>query len=338
LLERVGGGPSPDAARAQLELARVDRDLGDFKAARAAYAEAGRGGSAEARMETGLLQIETGDPRGGRATIEQLLKESGDHPSAQLLIEAARARILTGAHAAATELLIMADKAPGLSRWQLDRERARLALRRSDTAGAAQALLHALEGCGGDIDTFILAADTVALDDRQTSLAAKLRTLVNARLAGRPEAEIIAGKLDLARGRYEDAEKRYNAARDALGKDNASPRRRAQADYGLAAVAYNKGDDPKAVSWLDLVINFEDPSIYAAYLFAAEIAKPKNPRKALEQSQQAAQLNPDSLDAWKQVGMLAAQLGNKRLLNEAINRVGELAPGSDTLHQLQKLR
>jgi tetratricopeptide (TPR) repeat protein len=91
------------------------------------------------------------------------------------------------------------------------------------------------------------------------------------------------------------------------------------------------------VTWLDLV-NLEDPSIYAAYLFAAEIAKPKNPRKALEHSQQAAQLNPDSLDAWKQVGTLAAQLGNKKLLNEAINRVGELAPGSDTLHQLQKLR
>ena len=82
----------------------------------------------------------------------------------------------------------------------------------------------------------------------------------------------------------------------------------------------------------------EDPSIYAAYLFAAEIAKPKNPRKALELAQQATAFNPDSIDAWKQVATLAAQLANRKVLNEAIIRVGDLAPGSETLRQVQKLR
>jgi tetratricopeptide (TPR) repeat protein len=83
---------------------------------------------------------------------------------------------------------------------------------------------------------------------------------------------------------------------------------------------------------------FEDPSIYAAYLFAAEIWKAKNPKKALELAQQAVALNPDWLEAWKLIGPLAGQLNNRKLLSEAIQRIGELAPGSDTLRQLKQLR
>jgi hypothetical protein len=120
-------------------------------------------------------------------------------------------------------------------------------------------------------------------------------------------------------------------------KEKASARRRAQAAYGLAAVAYFRRDDPTAKSNLELVI-IEDPSIYSAYLFAAEIAKPKTPKEALKLALLAATFNPDSLDAWKLVGTLAAQLGNRQLLNDAITRVNELAPGSDTFHQLQNLR
>lgn len=339
MLERVvGGSPSPDAVRAQLELARIDRDLGDLREAGRVYAEASRGGNFDARLESGLFKIEGGDPTGGRETLEQLLKEAADHPPAALLLETARARMLVGAHAGAAELLAAAEKAPGVVGWQLDRERGRLALRKNDTAGAAQALVRALDGCGSDPDTFILAADTVSTDAKQTALAQKLGTLVPTRLKGRPEAEIIAGKLDLAAGnRQDDAEKVYNSARDALGKAKASPRRQAQAAYGLAAVAYFRQDDPIALTMLDLVM-VQDPSIYPAYLFAAEIFKPKDPKKALGLAQQAAALNPDSLDAWQLIGTLAAQLGNRKLLNDAITRVGELAPGSDMLRQLQRLR
>jgi tetratricopeptide (TPR) repeat protein len=346
LLERaVGGAPSLDAARARLELARIDRDLGDLRAARAAYAEASRGGSFDARLESGLLQIEDSDPSGGHETLEALLKEAGDHPPSALVLETARARMLVGAHAGANDLLVQAEKTPGVVGWQLERERGRLALRKGDAAGAAQAILHALDGCGSDVDTFILAADTVAVDPKQTPLAQKLKALVPTRLKGRPEADIIAGKLALdaagnrsdAASRQEEAEKAYVAAREALVKEKASPRRLAQATYGLAAIAYDKQDDPTAQSMFDLVI-VQDPSIYPAYLFYAEITRPKDPRKAFDLAQQAATLNPDSLDAWRLVGMLAAQLTNRKALNGAITRVGEIAPGSDTLRQLQRLR
>jgi tetratricopeptide (TPR) repeat protein len=350
LLERAAaGGPSPDALRVQLELARIDRELGDTAAARAAYAEAARSGNVDARFEGALYSIEAGDLGGARTAFEQLLGQAGqagqstqpgDHPSAAVMLETARARTLTGAHAEAAALLAAADEAPGVVRWQLDRERARIALRRDDTSGAAQALVRALDGCGADLETFLLAADTVAADATQTQLAARLKALVPVRLRGKPELEIIAGKLDLAatpRPRLDDAERHYNTARNALRRELATPRRRAQADYGIAAVAYAKSDDPTAGVMLELV-HGEDPSIDPAYLFSAELIRLKDPRKALGFAQQAATYNPESLDAWKLIGTLAAQLGDRKLLTEAITRAGDLAPGSETLHELQKLR
>ena len=61
----VGGAPGPDVARAELELARVYHDLGDFAAARKAYAAASQTGNFDARLESGLLMIEDRDPPGG---------------------------------------------------------------------------------------------------------------------------------------------------------------------------------------------------------------------------------------------------------------------------------
>ncbi len=337
LTRAVGGPPTLDVARAQLELARVERDAGDLRAARAAYTEAGRTGNLEARLESGLLLIELGEPRAGHDTLELLLKEAGAAATASLLLEAARARALVGDHPGAAELLVTAAKAPGVPAWQLAREHGRLALRKSDTMGAAQYLERALDGCGADLDTFILAADTVSTDERQAALGQKLKGLVPTRLKGRPELEIVHGKLELAAGKQDEAERAYASARTALAKEKASPRRRAQADYGLAAIAYFKRDDPSAQSLLALVMS-EDPTIYSAYLFAAEIAKPKEPRKALEYAEQATTHNPDSIDGWKLVGTLAAELGQRKLLATAITRVGSLAPGSETLSFLQGLR
>jgi tetratricopeptide (TPR) repeat protein len=333
----VVGPPTLEVARAQLELARLERDAGDLRAARAAYTESARTGNFDARLESGLLLIDLGEPKAGHDTFELLLKEAGATATAPLLLEAARARALVGDHPGAAELLALAGKAPGLLAWQLARERGRLALRKSDTTGAAQALERAFDGCGADLDTFILAADTVSIDERQASLGQKLKSLLPTRLKGRPELEIIQGKLELAAGKQDEAERAYSSARTALAKEKASPRRRAQADYGLAAIAYFKRDDPSAQSLLALVMS-EDPTIYSAYLFAAEIAKPKEPRKALEYAEQAIAHNPDSIDGWKLVGTLADQLGQRKLLNTAIARVAILAPGSETLTLLQRLR
>jgi predicted Zn-dependent protease len=338
LLERaVGGPPSVDVARAQLELARIDRDLGDLRAALAAYGEAGRTGDADARLETAQVLIENGTPKDGRELLEQLLKDAGDHASAALVIETARARALQGAHAGAGELLATADKLPGAIAWQVARERGRLALRKNDTASAAREVERALTDCGGDLETFLLAADVVSADDKQTALLGKLKTLAPTRLKGKPELDIVTGKLELAAGKLDDAERAYAAAREALMKAHASPRRRAQADFGLAAVAYFKHDDPTALGSLALVM-IEDPSIWAAYLFVAELERGKEPRKALEHAQLAVALDVESLEGWRMVGELAGQLADKKLLATAISHVSDLAPGSELLRQLQALK
>ncbi|HEX3761123.1 MAG TPA: tetratricopeptide repeat protein [Kofleriaceae bacterium] len=339
LLERaVTGSVGPDTARARLELARIDRELGDLAGARAAYTEAARAGSADARLESATLLIDNRDPRGGHETLEELLKDARDHAPAALLLEAARARTLMGDHKGAFELLARADKAPGVVRWQLDRERGRIALRKGDTAGAAQMLSHALDSCAGDLDSFLLAADTVSADDKQAELASKLKALVPNRLKGKPEIEIIQGKLLLAADRYDDAEKHYTAAHEALVRDKASPRRVAQCDFGLGATAYFKHEDASASSRLKLTLA-EDPSIDAAYLFAADLERGRDPEKALGTAHQAVEYNPDSVEGWKMVGTIAAQLPRqKKLLGEAISRVNDLAPGSEALHQLQRLR
>jgi tetratricopeptide (TPR) repeat protein len=346
LLERaVTGSAGPDTARAQLELARVDRDLGDFAAARIAYGEAARAGNLDARLETGTLLIDNHDPRGGHDTLEQLLAESGDQAPAALLLETARARTLVGNHKGAFELLARADKAPGVVRWQLDRERGRIAVRKGDVAGAIQALSRALDSCGGDLDSFLLAADALAIDDRRPELAdkrgalsGKLKTLMPARLQGKPEIEIIQGKLEIAADRFDEAEKHYTAAHDALARDKASPRRLAQCDFGLGVTAYFKHDDAPAASRLQLAV-LEDPSIDAAYLFAADLDRVRDPEKALQTANQAVTYNPDSVEGWKLVGTIAAPLPrHRKLLDAAISHVNDLAPGSEQLHQLQRLR
>ncbi|MEO8701536.1 MAG: tetratricopeptide repeat protein [Kofleriaceae bacterium] len=335
ILEKVvAGPPGLDVTRAQLELARIYRDIGDMRAAKV-YADASRTGSLEARLESGVLLIEFRNPEGGRDTLEQLLKGS-EKPSPNLLVETARARMLVGDHKGAAELLAEADKSPNVVRWKYDRERGRLAMRKGDYTGAASALTAALETCGDDSETFLIAAEVAAADDKQSRLADKVKQLAPQRLKARPaEIQIITGKLLLGKG--EEASRAYESAKDLLDKEKAVPRRLAQAHLGRAIVAYNRQDDPAALDALDLALEL-DPSLYEAYLYYADIAKDKDPKKALEKAKLAVQYNPDMVDAHQMVGVVAHKLGNRKLLADSITRLTELAPNSVELKTLQALR
>ncbi len=336
----VAGPPTLDTPRAQLEFGRLLGDLGELRAARAAFAEASRGGLPEARLESGLLMIEDKDPLGGRDTLDGLLAEAGEAASPRLLLEAARARMLVGDHAGGETLLARADKVASVERWHLERERGRLRLRRGDAPGAAAALQKALEGCGKDTETFLLAADAVtldptqtALDPTQTALAIRLEQLVPLRITGLPEAQIVAGKLALASGNMAKAEVAYKAAKAALVA--ASPRKLAQVHFGLAAIAYDKKDDPAAQNELSLVMA-GDPTIYEAYLYAAALEN--KPATALALARKATAFNPDSVKAWLQVGQLASTAARPKELAEAITRLEALAPKSEALATLLGLR
>ncbi len=336
LLERVvAGPPGIDIPRAQLELARIYRDTGDIRSARTAYAEASRTGNQDARLEGALLQIEDRDLLGGRDTLDQLIKGAGDKPGPALLLEAARARMLVGEHKGAEALLDQADKILTVTRWMLDRERGRLALRKGDYTGAATALARALESCGDDAETFLLAAEVAAADEKQARLGERIKVVAVKQLKARPEAQIVAGKLLLSKG--DEALKAFEAARVALEAEKASPRRLAQAQLGRAIVAYNRQDDIMALDALESAIAF-DPSLYAAYLYLADITKDKDPKKALAFAEKSVQYNPDLVEGHVMVGTLAAKLKNKKLLAESITKVGDLAPNSEYLRQLQSLR
>jgi len=123
--------------------------------------------------------------------------------------------------------------------------------------------------------------------------------------------------------------------------EKTTPRRAAQAHFGLAAVFYGKNDYPNAQAQLAVAL-LSDPSLYSAYLFSAEvelqITGPSAQGKALDLAKKAVLMNPDYVDGWVQVGTYGAGLGKKKELEEAITRVGALAPSSDELKTLQALR
>lgn len=332
LLEKlVATASGLDLMRAQLELARIYRDLGDYRSARPTYAAAAIGGHPEARLEYALLLVEDRDPNGGRDTLESLLKEAGERPSALLVIEGARARMLVGDHPGAMKLLDLADKMTGIERWKLERERGRLALRKSDFPVAAASLTRALDTCGGDGETFLLAADAGVFEK---PLADKVKKLAAERLKGRPEAKIVEAKLLLVGEKLAEAEQAYRDAKAGLKAEKASPRRVAQADFGLGLVAYIQENKAEALQMFELVMD-QDPSLVDTYVFAADIAK--DPKRAFQFAQKAVQYNPDYPGAWLLVGKIASRVKDRKALAMAINRLTEIAPNGDELKELKAL-
>lgn len=334
----VNGPPTTDLARAQLELARIYQDLGDLTQARTMYGIAATKGNPEARLEIGLLLLEDRDATGAAQTFAQLVKEAGDGASASLLLEAARVSMLAGDHVSAQDYLERADKRPDVVRWHLLRERARLFSRRGDATGAAEALMLALDGSGNDVETMMLAAEVATSDDpAQPALIEKVRTLAPQRLTNLPELDIALGKIALATGKIDEAAVRFTTAEQAIIAAKGGGRRRAQATYALAYILYQREEDVRAENAFGHVVSL-DPTLYPAYLYMADLKRNTDVKKALELAQTAMKLNPDSVRGWFLLGVIAAQAGNKKLLDEAITQVNEIAPGSEGLAELQRMK
>jgi tetratricopeptide (TPR) repeat protein len=284
------------------------------------------------------MQIEVRDPMGGYETLEALFKAT-ERPSATLMLETVRARLLAGKHAEGAELLaryerqFANDKSAALLRWKYERERGRLALRQLDLVAAGTALGKAVEDCGDDIETFLLAAEVAAADEKQKKLGERVDALAQVKLKNLPELYVIKGKLLLGKG--DEAAKAYETAIKLL--ETASPRRQAQGILGRATVAYNREDDPQALNSFDVAIEL-DPSLYEAYLYYADIAKERDPKQALAKAKLAIQYNPDSVQGYAMVGAIAHKLKDKKLLDEMIRKVGAMAPNSEELQLLRNLR
>jgi tetratricopeptide (TPR) repeat protein len=327
MLEKVvAGPPGLEVSRAQLELARLDRDLGDFSGAKIAYSEAAKSGNFDARLESALVMIEDRDAAGGHDTLESLLREQGDHVSGNLAIEVARARMLVGDNSGAQQLLDATAKTGTVIKWKLERERGRLALRKGDFAGAVTSLSQALETSGNDAETFLLAADAATSDDKKApELAVKVKRLVPERLKGMPEASIVTGKLLIADKKFGDAVTAFQSAIDALTKARSALRRQAQAHFGLAVAQYNNGEDAQARNQLQLVME-QDPTLYTAYLYSAYLVQDKQRKAAFDYAKRAIELDPDSVDGWLLAGQLANKLGDHKFFADAVARITTIAP------------
>src|SRR5690606_7260872 len=119
---------------------------------------------------------------------------------------------------------------------------------------------------------------------------------------GRPEAKIVDGKLLIVAEQYDEAEKAYRDAKNALKAENASPRRLAQADFGLGLIAYVRENSAEALQMFELVAA-QDPTLVDTYMFAAVITK--DPKRAFTYAQKAVQYNPDYPGAWLLFGKAA---------------------------------
>ncbi|MGN6110946.1 MAG: hypothetical protein ACTHU0_37945, partial [Kofleriaceae bacterium] len=211
--------------------------------------------------------------------------------------------------------------------------------RRGDYAGAADALSHALDGCGKDVDTYLLAADVVTSDVANAgALSTKVKTLAAKQLGDGPEQEIVDGKLLIATEDYKDADGLFERAKDALTKRKAPNRLIAQARFGSAVAKYEQGADADARNELQAVHD-DDPSLYAADLFMADLLATRGDKKqALATAQHAVSFDPDLALGWGIVGEDAAALGDKKTLADAIGKLGELAPNGPELKKLEALR
>ncbi len=335
ILEKLVAGPAgPSRLRARLELARVDRELGDPAAQEHYIKVLETTANPTIKLELATYLIDSQKPREGRETIDALLDKT-EKPGPELLLEAARAHILDGDSKGAEGMLDRAEKLPGVVRWKYEREHARLTVRRGDIDGAATSIDKALDGCGADVETFFLAAEIAAADDKHKALGDKVKKLV-ARLGNGPETMIVKAKLlgssgDVARDLYEKANEALEAG--------APARRRAQAVLGRALVVYymNRKDDPTAIDRFELAVTL-DPSLFEAYLYLADLQGKKDRKKQLALAQKAVRFNPDSVDGWAFVATAAHALRNRKLFTEALSRVGALAPDSEQLKELQKLR
>jgi tetratricopeptide (TPR) repeat protein len=335
VLVRITAGPeTPDVTAAWLELGRLERDGGDYEAARKAYGKAISGRGIDAKREAAMLYIDAADAVGGRAMLEDLLKQA---PSdARILIETARARTLLGDLTGARDLIARAEKLGTARRADLAREKGRLALKAGAFRDAIGSFEEAIRLDDRDLDAHLLLLDAISTQE-QPKQAIDLLEPAKKRFGDRSERFLIMGKVALITKKFDEARSHFENARKQLEDKKAPPRRIAEALIGLGQCADASGDVGLAVR------NFEDglrkdPTQVDAWAALGDIAASEgDPARALQKFQRAAEYNPEYAELAFQVGRHALALGRKPLARGSLERYLVLAPNGEYAVEAKKM-
>ncbi len=337
LAELTGASsPSSIAGRAWLETARLERDGGDARAARAAYTKAIEllADATGAHLEAALLAVDSGDAEGARTTLDRLAVEAAD--DGRVLVEAARVHVLVGDHEGAKALLDRADSAKQPApRWQIARERGRLAFRQRNFPVAIEALERAVSLDTGDGETRLLLIDAhLAAGDAKA--AGHVRDDVMKGFAGLPVAQLAAGRVRLYTEALADAREAFLKAKDQLEREHGAPRWIAEATFYLGVTTYYDGDAIKARALLTQAIAL-DPSLADAYMQLGTIDGEKQSWKAaIKWYTKVTVLDPANHEAWFFLGEAALAAKQKVLAKKALQTYKQRAPTGDNIDTANK--
>jgi tetratricopeptide (TPR) repeat protein len=335
VLQKITGGPEgPQMASAWLELARLERDVGDYAAARKAYGKAIGGRGTDAKLEAATLYIDDGDVTAGRDTLEALVKQAPN--DGMILVQTARVRTLVGDLAGARELIARADKLGTAPKADLAREQGRLALKAADFKTAVTSLEQAIDVDDRDIEGYLLLLDAIeALGEPER--ATKALEDAKRRFGDKPERFLVVGKGALIAGALPDARAAFEEGKRQLEDKKRPPRRIAEALFGLGRCKAMAGDLAGAARDFEAGLK-KDPTAVDVYLALGDMAlEAGNPAKALAHYQAAQKYNPDYPYLEIQIGRTATTLGRRAVARTALEKYLALAPTGEHAAEAKRL-
>jgi tetratricopeptide (TPR) repeat protein len=260
------------------------------------------------------------------------VKEAPNDP--RVLLETIRARNLNGDLKGAKELLARVEKIDTAARWQVARERGRLAIKASSFKLAADQLEAAIKANESDIESHLLLIDAlIGLTDNVRANA--VLEPAKKRFGDKPERFLIMGKVAFLDGKIDEARKFFEQAREKLIASKAPPRRLAEALFGLGLCANARNDIAEAEAYL-LEGTTKDRTSVDAWMGLGDIAAAK-PQRALERYQKAAKYNPDYPDIHYQIGRTAFELGDRKLAKAELQLYLDIAPQGENAEDAKKL-